>query len=1056
MEHILDLGKHNERLFDLFKKIAKGNSILFLGAGASIGEKRYLSKDIIDYYESFLGRNLNEPDITKFVDMLSADPSFERNHFDNEVYKMLDKYKVTDAHKILASIPWREIITTNYDLLVEKAFDEIEDTPYKASTIVPIREQKEYNYRESNSEIKYVKLNGCMYDKRKYPFAFSTDDFNLLNKFYKVVLNDLKNLSHEISFISMGYSFSDGFGQKLLEKFDSYNFRERRWIYNVDPFPNENALHYYSQKKICIVKCSFEEFFKKYRSWLDTQMASVVKRKKISFTNTQNTRIRVPHNLALNLENSISQLNSENQIAFIKDSDFYMGEEPNYDIIRRDVDVLKKQMFLDVKKSILEELNGNGNPFIPIFFLKGDFGIGKSTFALRLIKELTKDEELDLLAFEILDFLKLRKEDLVNLFAQTKAKNIALFCDELEVESSFKAMIELRRELSIEQFTDLNVFFIVPIRENILEKYKLQRSFKRSIEIKIKAEFSDDECSDLLTKLKQAGLINYRDANEKNDLLKTINSLYGNDSFISLLELVTNGRHINDLMSAYDELSADAQKAFLFTAFLHQFKLLMPVSWLRSIISKNWAEFVTNVVQAEGKGILIQERVNSFGTDPDLFFRTKHPIIAKALIGIIEPNIERQYKMFEKMFNAIEVGNSGSYLINNILKTLIRADYFSESQIDKLYDIAYSKLAEEPHFLLNYAINLQKRKSKRTLKRALDILIYAESLLQWRNHRFIHRRAVINFELAKLLYTERDDTFGFLSIYLNEAKELFNVKQLMDPFSPYSYIDFIKLLVWEMENFEFSEENMISQRIQIDELFELAQNTITDDIDKILEFKTRYLAERSDLYNKTDYKQYLEDMYTKIELRPYACILLFNYYEENSELYEDWDIYCEELVDEMFWFTENNDVVKFLAKYLGRRLHIPNNRIKFFQICKRHPFLEKEIPLRYYYFNFIADSYDLHFEQGREMLKQIKGKYNGLNPIFNYVWRDSEGEEVIFDAKVTKWFRTSFKAVKLKNYQQFIQLTKGDYRNLPIGEPVKVKLHFYLYGIKAEIIKDKY
>src|SRR5690606_36388588 len=118
-------------------------------------------------------------------------------------------------------------------------------------------------------------------------------------------------------------------------------------------------------------------------------------------------------------------------------------------------------------------------------------------------------------------------------------------------------------------------------------------------------------------------LINYRDANEKLELLETIKKLYNNDSFISLLELVTNGKHINDLMSAYDELSSDGQKAFLFTAFLHQFKLLMPASWLRSIISKDWDEFVEKVIQAEGKGILIQENVNSFGTDPDLFFRTK-------------------------------------------------------------------------------------------------------------------------------------------------------------------------------------------------------------------------------------------------------------------------------------------------------------------------------------------------------------------------------------------------------------------------------------------------
>ncbi|MCF6333314.1 MAG: hypothetical protein L3J11_08515 [Draconibacterium sp.] len=91
-----------------------------------------------------------------------------------------------------------------------------------------------------------MKLNGCISDKGKYPLAFSTDDFKSLNGYYKYVLNDLKNPSNKISFISAGYSFLDKFGVELLQKFDSYNFRDKKWIINIDPYPNEKALKYYS------------------------------------------------------------------------------------------------------------------------------------------------------------------------------------------------------------------------------------------------------------------------------------------------------------------------------------------------------------------------------------------------------------------------------------------------------------------------------------------------------------------------------------------------------------------------------------------------------------------------------------------------------------------------------------------------------------------------------------------------------------------------------------------------------------------------------------------
>lgn len=1055
MEHILDIEKQEKELQEIFKKIAEGNTIAFLGAGASIGEKKYLSKDIIGYYESYLGKQYNEQNITKFVDILSADPSFDRDHFDLEVMKMLQRYDVTDGHVTMASIPWREIITTNYDLIVENAFDKIKNTSNQVFDLVPIREHKDYNYRSSNNEIKYIKLNGCLSDKRKYPFAFSTDDFKKVNKFYKVVLNDLRDLSDRISFISFGYSFNDSFGNQLLERFDSYNFRERKWIYNIDPFPNEHALPYYSQNRICIVKCSFQDFFKKYMEWNESQLESIVRRKRISFTSSENARINIPHRIAINLENVLRQLNSENSSAFIRDIDFYKGEEPNYDIIRRGVDVIKRGLYDDVRVQIENNLNGSSNPFLPIFFLKGDFGIGKSTFTLRLINELSKNKDLGLVAFEILDFFKLKKEYLTDLFMHCNARNIILFCDELEIESSFKSMIDLRRELSIEQFNDFNVFFLVPIRENILEKYKLQRVLKRSYEIKVTGSYTDDESSELLTKLKNVGLVNYRDASEKKQLLDTIKNVYNNDSFLSLLQLVTDGKHINDLLSAYNELSVDAKKAFLFTALLHQFKLLMPASWLKNIISKDWGVFLEKVIKVEGKGILIQESINSYGTDPDLYFRTKHPIIASALIKKIEPNRDRQFKHFEKMFNSLNIGSSGSHLVNDLLKTLVRSSYYSESKIDKLHDLAYSKFSDDPYYLLNYAINLQKRRLKKPLKKALDILIYAESLLRKRNHRFIHRRAVINFELARLLYDEDEKSSSFMTLYLNEAKELFNVKQLMDPFSAYSYVDFIKIMMWEMDKFDFKEEEEITHKIKIEELFELAQNTVTDEIDRILELKSRYVSVIRHSINLSEYKEYLDKLYSDTDLRPYACILLYNYNEDNKEKIVDWDVNCGEFVEEMTHYTENNEVVKFLVKYYGRRLYNANNRVKFFRLCKRNQFIEDEIPLRYYYFNFIAESYDFNFQEGRRSLKQIKGRYNSLNPVFHYIWCDSEGEEIIFDGIIRPWFKTKYKSVKIKKFQLFAQLIRGDYKEYKIGDSVKVKLHFYLYGIKAEIVNVK-
>ena len=1049
MEHILDLDSQVEELEDLFAKIRQSNTILFLGAGASVGEKKYLSKQLIEYYESKLGYSLNETNITRWIDILSANEKFSRSDFDNFVVSILQKLQITEAHKIMAGVPWREIITTNYDLLVERAYDTINTTSSKIYDLKPIRSLKQLNYKESNNEIRFIKLNGCISDKSLYPLAFSTDDFENRKRLYKIVLNELKNLSPEISLLSMGYSFSDDFGREMLEKFDSYQFRDRRWIFNVDPFPNENALSFYTKNRICIVKCSFEDFFKRYREWDTKQANIIINRKGLKIFDSKEFSISSSPTLLLNLDGIVRQLNSKSRGQYIKDEDFYRGEEPTFDIISRGVDVIKKDFVNKFSKIIEDTINQPKGTFLPVFFIEGDFGIGKSTFTLRLIYELEKRSDLDLVCFEILDVNRVKKEFLIDLVNTCKVKNLVFYIDEVEVESHFKGFLEIQRDLSIEQFQDCNIMFIIPIRENMLEKFKLHRQVPNSIELILSGKFQMDEINELLEKLKTTGLVNYRDAAEKKSLAEKVVKDFDADSFISMMSFVTSGNHENDLISSYNQLSTDAKKAFLFTALLHRCKLLMPASWLKQNISMNWDEFISKIVKAEGKGILIQVLKTSHGVQPDLFFRTKHPLIAEKLISRFVPSIDKRMGYYEQMLARIDVGSSNSFLVNDLLKALSRSEEYSSVQIDKLFDIAYTRLSDDPYFLLNYANNLQYRKTKSSLKKAIDHLIYAESLLEYRNHKFIHRRAVINFELAKLYFAEEEE-LNYTEIYLSEAEELFITKQLLDPFSAFSYVDYIKMLLWQLQNINHDDEDELQKHILIEDLLDLAFRTVTDNINKINYLHSSYTEYLGTIIRDVDYKLHLDSLYEDSRLRPYACILLYNYYSTHGDLDA-----CNGLIKELEGYQENIEVVKFLFKVYGRQLYDTNIRIDLLRIGRRNSItLEKDNHLRYNFFHFIAESYNHNYGEGKNYLAAIKSKYNNLNPEFHYEWREQDGSVRIFDAKVIKNSNEKFKGIKIPEIQLTAKLIKGNYDNYKVGTEVRVKLHFYLYGLMAEILEN--
>lgn len=1049
MQHILDLNKQRNQLVQLYAELAKGNTILFLGAGASVGEKRYLSKEIIAYHEERVGKSYGLSDITKFVDVLSSDPGFNRDRFDEEVEGMLRKYQTTEAHRTLTTVPWREIITTNYDLLIEQAYDENASSHEVMQRLHPIRELREYSYRPANDEVRYIKLNGCISDKRRYPLVFSSRDFEGANKYYKAVLQDLLNLSPAISFLAVGYSFSDDFARQLLEKFDSYAFRQRRTLFSVDPFPNDNTLPYLADQHVCVVKTSFEEFMAGYRAWSQERTDRAVKRSGPIFNTARGSIMNLPSSLTIQLNGVVQQLNEHYPEArHISATEYYKGDEPNYAVILRHYDVAKRKALDECAKSLIE-LAAPGKTFMPIVFLTGQFGIGKSTFALRLIHELEHREGIDVVAFDILDFSKLRKEQLLTLFAHTNANLVILRFDEIEVESAFKALIEIRRDLSIEQLPETSVLFLAPIRENILAKYKRDREVKESIEIAVPGSLADNEIDELLDKLMGANILNYRDKGEKNSLKQRIKRDFQSDSFIALLQLVSGGRHYQDLLKAYSELSKDAQAAFVYTALLHQHKISIPASWLKQVIAMDWSAFEDRVIRAEGKGILIQEHHQAYGTEPDLFFRTKHPLIARKLIDELIPNPEEQYHAYERIFRSVNYGQTNSRIIVDLIKALMRSEAFSREKTDKLFDVAYQRLADDPHFLLRYAINLQHRGSEASLKKALDVLLYAEGLLPYRNHRFLHRRGVINFELAKLTF-EKEKELLTTRNFLNEARELFTLKQLLDTCSSYSYTDYIKMLLWELDKVEMLPEEEVRYRITVQELFEVANRAVTEDKGRIDTLRTDFAGYIREVSGGLDYSQHLDKLYEDQRLRPYACILKYRFLgETRPEGYRD---AMASLVDEMKEYKEIDEVVKFLFRYYGLRLWDANNRVHLFEMARQHPWLETKLPLAYHYFKYVAESYNHHFFHGKRELQSIRERFWSLNPDLQEVWCDETGSVEMFDAIVVQNDRERYKGIRVTSLQQVFRIKKGAPNDLRVGESVTVKLHFFLNGINAEVV----
>ncbi|HEY4063186.1 MAG TPA: hypothetical protein VGM30_14870 [Puia sp.] len=119
--HILDpQGSNHHEMSAIYEKVFNKNAVALLGAGASVTNRQYLSKELIELYQSKIMKNFGTTNVTRFVDILQTTNNQWRSDFDTFVVEQLGSLTPNEGHDILVTIPWKQILTTNYDTLVEK------------------------------------------------------------------------------------------------------------------------------------------------------------------------------------------------------------------------------------------------------------------------------------------------------------------------------------------------------------------------------------------------------------------------------------------------------------------------------------------------------------------------------------------------------------------------------------------------------------------------------------------------------------------------------------------------------------------------------------------------------------------------------------------------------------------------------------------------------------------------------------------------------------------------------------------------------------------------
>lgn len=379
----------------LKEAIREGRAVLFLGAGASMGAKSnngsnppnglQLTKMLSD---RFLGGQDSENPLCVVAEYsISETDLVSVQEFIRDIFS---KFEPADFHLLIPTFKWAAIATTNYDLIIERAYSfKLESKSSEvAQELVPFLKNTDRIDRKLRSDkaVPYLKLHGCIskIDDLDIPLILTIDQYVTHKKNRNKLFERLRDYGEEYPIVFIGYRLEDPDIRQILLALTEDGISRPRY-YVVSPKPSDRQIRFWESKKITALDGTLKEFIITLDSQLDSALRSIrlpereheIGRKFV----TRDQQLSAETLALLNTDAIYitSSLPSENTSA----EQFYKGYTYGWDAIQKVFDARR-----DIVDTILADViladDIDRSSATDMYVIKGHAGAGKTVILKRL------------------------------------------------------------------------------------------------------------------------------------------------------------------------------------------------------------------------------------------------------------------------------------------------------------------------------------------------------------------------------------------------------------------------------------------------------------------------------------------------------------------------------------------------------------------------------------------------------------------------------------------------------------------------------------------------
>lgn len=754
---------------------------LFLGAGVNAGVanaagvRMPLGKDLGKHLASKL---LEHDDYEAPLEQVASMAAYRagRDEVDRCISEQLGRFEPAAVHHALAQLPFDAIFTTNYDTLLERAFQ----ARGVGARLVPVFAAESDTTGLGDGATPYYKLHGCIdhCGSAEGRLTLSIEDYRAYEEHRRPLFKRLRRDLESRVFLFLGYSLRDpNFVRMLDDCRAELDVLTLPRSFAVLPDAHQAEADYWREKyNIQAIPERAAEFATTLKTaWFESDLSGLApedRRKALFFVSEEGATFR-------RIGESFFLVDQQGCTGAADATSFFKGRTASWADVREDVPAERDDSALIWE--LAEQIESAASPGVVTYAITGAAGTGKTTLCKGVLWSLVRSWGVPVL--QQIPGTPLDCAAAKALVDRERSKRVLIYIP--AVDEQMDAVLTFLHDL---RTSHVPATVLLEERSSLWAarcESKLSRFLARTIEL---AQLSTRDIESILDQMTRFGCLGRLETMGRTDQVDHFEKAADKELLVALRQLTDAADLDDSVRSEYRRLPSElAKQAYALVCAAGQMDEHLRYAVVSHALKVPFDQLRTEIFTPT-KGVLmdVEERGNS-RHNGGYRLRARHPLIASIVFDCAFPTDDTKFALIHKLLKGLDVGfTEDRQLLRRITasKNLI-ATLAAPHRKRALFDILAEMRPGEAHVFQHRSM------LERELGDPDAALDYAKKAARLEPHNEPIKNTL---GLAYEACARRETDPNKQRTYTEEAERLFRAGIEANPSNPYGYFGLALLM----------------------------------------------------------------------------------------------------------------------------------------------------------------------------------------------------------------------------------------------------------------------